>query len=160
MLLADTMAKTREGVMAFVDPYREKARVAALAELESLRGFSGLDRLERWDVAYYSRLQFDELSKGITESEFLPYFHFERVLSGVLETSRALFGVSFEEVPAPNSLPWVRHYRVAKSGRDIGYLVFDPFDREGKSGGSSATVIREKSAFFDVKPLAKEDRPA
>lgn len=78
-------------------------------------------------------MQFDELSEGITESEFLPYFHFERVLSGVLETSRALFGVSFEEVPAKYAIPGVRHYLVRKDGHDKGYLIFDPFDRGGKS---------------------------
>lgn len=40
MLLSDTMAKTKEGVRSFLNPYKERVRIAALAEIESLREFS------------------------------------------------------------------------------------------------------------------------
>lgn len=62
-----------------------------MAEIEELRKFSRLEKIERWDVAYYSRLQFECLSEGITEEEFAPYFRFVRVLAGALETAESVF---------------------------------------------------------------------
>lgn len=96
------------------------------------------------------------MSQGITEEEFLPYFNFDRVLAGAIEAADIAFGVKFTPIETKGLENGIRHFSVEKNGKTIGYLVFDPFDREGKIGGSSATVVREKGAYFDVpKAVAK-----
>lgn len=61
---------------------------------------------------------------------------------------------------SPNLPHGVRHFSVERGGVTVGYLIFDPFDREGKIGGSSATVVREKGAFFDVPKTEPKKKPA
>lgn len=107
-------------------------------------------------MAYYARRQFEELSQGVTEEEFLPYFSFDRVLAGALEAADIAFGVKFVAIDSKNLENGVRHFFLEKDGKTIAYLIFDAFDREGKMGGSSATVVREKGTYFDVpKAVAK-----
>lgn len=90
------------------------------------------------------------MSQGITEEEFLPYFNFDRVLAGAIEAADIAFGVKFVAIDAKGLENGIRHFFVEKDGKTIGYLVFDAFDREGKMGGSSATVVREKGSYYDV----------
>lgn len=78
------------------------------------------------------------------------------MLAGAIEAADAAFGVKFVAIDAKGIKNGVRHFFLEKDGKTIAYLVFDAFDREGKMGGSSATVVREKSAYFDVpKPVSK-----
>jgi len=81
------------------------------------------------------------------------------VLAGAIEAADNAFGVKFVAMDAKGAKNGVRHFSIEKDGREIGYLVFDPFDREGKMGGSSATVVREKGAYFDVPKSVPKPKP-
>lgn len=76
-----------------------------------------------------------------------------------MEAADIAFGVKFVAIEAKNLENGIRHFFIEKDGKTIGYLVFDPFDREGKMGGSSATVVREKGAYFDVPKAPSKQKP-
>jgi oligopeptidase A len=101
--LEESMARTGARALRFEQdleartrPYweREKAELERFAREEL-----GLEQLEAWDVAY--AVERMRLARYDLDAETLrPYFPLHRVLEGLFEISRRLFGVSIRRVEA------------------------------------------------------------
>lgn len=139
--LDDSMAKTGARAVAFeadlearTRPFweREKAQLEAFARDEL-----GIERLEPWDLPY--AVEKMRLARYDLDAEALrPYFPLDRVLEGMFEIARRLFGVSVrpiaaEEVWHPEVHRWEM---VDESGAVLGSFYTDWYPRESKRAGA------------------------
>lgn len=139
--LDESMAKSGARAIAFerdlearTRPFweREKAQLEAFAREEL-----GMERLEPWDVAFVVERM--RLARYDLDAEALrPYFPLDRVLEGMFETARRLFGVTVTQVPAdevwhPEVHLWEMH---DESGALLGSFYTDWYPRESKRAGA------------------------
>lgn len=146
-VLEERMAKSPEQVQLFLRKLLEKAKPKGIEELKELSSFAkekdGLDKLEKWDFAYYSELLKRE--KYAIDDELLrPYFQLENVVAGVFETSSKLYGLSFKanaEIPVYH--PDVKAYEVFDAqGAFVSVFYTDFFPRAGKRNGAWMTSYK------------------
>ncbi len=111
--------------------------------LEEKAGEWGLGELRPWDVAFLTeRIRSEQYS--VDEEELRPYFPLNRVLEGLFELARRLFGLDIrpEEVEEKWH-PTVRHYRVLdQEGVWLGSFYTDWFPRKEKRQGAWMNPFR------------------
>lgn len=146
-VLEERMAKSPKSVIDFLESLLEKAKPKAELEVQEVFEFAknldGLDRLERWDFAYYSELLKKE--KYALDDELLrPYFKLENTIEGVFQTAGKLFGISFESNPQiPIYHSEVTAYEVKdRNGKHLAVFYADFFPRPGKRNGAWMTSFR------------------
>jgi oligopeptidase A len=145
LVLEDRMAKSGDQAEAFVRDLTERTEAAFLRERQELESFRrelegpGAPPLMPWDVGYYAeklraaRYDFDE-------EALRPYFAADRVVAGLFEIARRLYGVRIEERMGIKT--WddaVRVFSVFDTGastRELGHFYADLFPRAGKRGGA------------------------
>jgi oligopeptidase A len=143
LVLADRMAQTALRARSFVEDLDRRCRGSFERENEALARFrreqEGPDAppLAPWDVAYWA----EELRRALhdfDEEQLRPYFPLERVLAGLFELLRRLYGVRVEDArEAPVWHPSVRAYRVSDAdGSVLGYAYADLFPRAEKRDGA------------------------
>ena len=147
-VLEERMAKTPDTVLHFLNDLLNKAKPAALSEfkeLESLAKKDGIDRLEKWDAAYYS----EKLKKqrfDFNDEVLKPYFKLENVIDGVFKVSNLLFDLHFEEISNIDTYHKdVKTYKVSnEKGEYIALLYADFFPRPGKRNGAWMTSFKSQ----------------
>jgi peptidyl-dipeptidase Dcp len=146
-VLEERMAKTPTQVLSFLNSLLEKAKPKAEAELVELAEFTkkldGLEKIEKWDFAYYSELLKKE--KYSLDDELLrPFFQLEKVVDGVFHTAKKLFGLEF----IPNKSIPVYHKDVTayevkdEHGAHLAIFYADFFPRAGKRNGAWMTSYK------------------
>ena len=134
--LATRMARSTQEVLDFLRQIAKAARPAALREFAELEQFAG-QKLEAWDVAFHAeRLQRQRHS--VSQEELRPYFPLPRVLDGLFDVARRLFGVTIREVQGvPTWHADVRYFEIASAeGTATGSFYLDPYAREQKRSGA------------------------
>ncbi len=136
--LATKMARSDEAVLGFLNRLAEASLPHAKAEvkrLEALAGEDGVEKLESYDVAYYSeKLKKRELD--FDEEVTRPWFEQGRVLHGMLGFVGELLGVEFIEVEAPVWNEKVKVYDLVEEGEAFARVYFDLEARASKRGGA------------------------
>ncbi|MBD0830723.1 M3 family metallopeptidase [Aestuariibaculum sp. TT11] len=146
-VLEERMAKTPETVQTFLNDILEKAKPAALDEFANLEQFAkdldGIDRLQKWDSAYYSEKLKQKLF-DLDDEKLKPYFKLENVIKGAFTVSEKLFGLRFEEINTIDKYhDDVLTYKVTNTeGEYISILYADFFPRPGKRNGAWMTVYK------------------
>lgn len=146
-ILEERMAETPEKVDTFLHELVEKAKPAALREFRELENFAkeldNIDRLEKWDGAYYSEKLKQKLF-DFDDEKLKPYFELSKVIEGVFIISEKLYGLKFEEVFDVDTYhEEVRTYRVTDEyGNDISLFYADFHPRKGKRGGAWMTSFK------------------
>lgn len=139
--LEDSMARSGQRAVRFEEdltartrPYweREKAELEAFARDEL-----GIDPLEPWDTSY--AVEKMRLARYDLDAEALrPYFPLDRVLDGMFEIARRLFGVTVRPVP-PEEVwhPEVGLWEMEdETGQVLGRFYTDWHPRESKRAGA------------------------
>ncbi|GHA40805.1 peptidase M3 [Salinimicrobium marinum] len=158
-ILEERMAETPDKVDSFLQELLEKAKPAAEREFKELENFAkdldGIDRLEKWDAAFYSEKLKQKLF-DLDDEQLKPYFELENVISGVFTVSEKLYGLKFEEVfDVDKYHEEVKTYRVTDGdNHEISLFYADFFPREGKRGGAWMTSYKPQQKKGD-----KDDRP-
>ncbi len=146
-VLEERMAETPEKVYAFLNELLEKAKPAAEREFKELEQFAieldGVDRLQKWDGAYYSEKLKQKLF-SLDDEQLKPYFKLENVIAGVFRVAEKLFGLQFEEVYDVDKYhEEVKTYRVKDTtGNFISLFYADFHPRKGKRGGAWMTSYK------------------
>ena len=100
-VLEERMAKTPGNVRNFLEDLLSKALPAAKKEFQELEDFAkkldGIDRLEKWDSAYYSEKLKQQLF-NFDDEQLKPYFKLENVIEGAFEVAQKLFGLQFTQI--------------------------------------------------------------
>ncbi len=146
--LATKMAETTEQVLEFLRGLAEKARPAANREFEELQQFARdrdhLDKIQAWDVAYYSELLRHD-RYAISQQELRPFLPAPRVIAGMFDVVGELFGVSFvADASVLTYHPDVTFYRVLRDGEEIAAFYLDPYARPDKRGGAWMATCRSR----------------
>ena len=148
-VLEERMAETPEKVIEFSNNLLEKAKPAALKEFENLEKYAkkldGIDKLQKWDGAYYSEKLKKELF-DLDQELLKPYFKLENVINGVFEIANRLFDLNFEEINSIDKYHEdVKTYNVTDNEDNfiaVFYADFHP--RKGKRNGAWMTSYKSQ----------------
>lgn len=159
--LATKMAKAPEDVLRFLRELGSRARTTALLEVEQLREFAagdlGASRLEGWDLAFYSE-RLRQRDYAVSQDALRPFFPLPRVLEGLFEVVRRLYGLSIRErADVERWHPDVRFYEIADAAGELrGMFYLDPYARPGKRSGAwmDECRVRHRTASGLEPPVA------
>lgn len=146
LVLEDRMAHAGERAHEFLLDLRQKTEAAFHKENAELRAFSKKSELQPWDIAYYAEKQRAALY-DFDEEALRPYFPLERVIEGMFEIVRRLYGIRVvEKLGVPGWDPHVKYYEIRDPSRPrgedlIGAFYADWFPRENKRSGAWMDVL-------------------
>jgi len=139
--LARKMADTPEHVISFLNELADHSHAAAQKDLDELNTFAreqhNVDILEAWDIGYYSE-KLREHKYQINQEQLKPYFPETRVVPGMFEVVKRLYGISITHKDGVDTWhPDVRFYEITDSeGKLRGQFYLDLYARENKRGGA------------------------
>ncbi len=148
-VLEERMAKTPETVKTFLEDLLSKALPAAKKEFKELEDFAkkldNIDRLEKWDSAYYSEKLKQQLF-NFDDEQLKPYFKLENVIEGAFEVAQKLFGLQFTQTNEIDAYHKdVLTYKVEDSKQDLVAIFYaDFFPRAGKRNGAWMTSYKSQ----------------
>lgn len=152
--LATKMAENTQQVIQFLENLAQKAKLQGEQELVTLRRYAyeffGASDIQPWDIAYYSEKQKQHLYT-INDEELRPYFPENRVVKGLFEVVRRLFGI---EVKLRDGVDvWsdeVKFYDIYNAKGELqGGFYLDLYAREHKRGGAWMDDCIGKMRFAD-----------
>lgn len=137
--LASKMAESTAQVIQFLNELAAKSKPFAERDYAELRAFAaaqGCSDLQAWDTTYYSeKLRVEKYA--VAQEELRPYFPAEKVIDGMFEIVRRLFGIDVKPVAAFDTYhPDVRFYHIEKNGEQLASFYLDLFARDKKRGGA------------------------
>ncbi len=148
-VLEERMAETPEKVISFSNELLKKATPAAKREFVALQEYAkkldGIDKLQKWDAAYYA----EKLKKEIfnLDQEILkPYFKLEHVINGAFSIATKLYDLTFKEVFTIEKYHKdVKTYKVCNIKEEaVAILYADFHPREGKRNGAWMTSYKSQ----------------
>ncbi len=158
-VLEERMAETPLNVTHFLKELKDKAKPAAHREFEELTAFAnkldGIERLEKWDSAYYvEKLKQERFN--LDDEKLKPYFELSNVVSGVFTVANKLFGLNFTEVHTIDKYhPDVKTYEVTDETDQLKAIFYADFHpRPGKRNGAWMTSFKSQKRKDGI-----DDRP-
>ncbi|QFU74890.1 oligopeptidase A [Halioglobus maricola] len=138
--LATKMADTPPQVVEFLRELAAKSRAQAHTEFEELAAFAreshGVAELQAWDVSYYSE-KLKQARYEVSQEDIRPYLPVNKVLPGLFEVIRRLYGVTVREVTDFDTYhPDVKLYALVRDDEVIAHFYLDLYARAHKRGGA------------------------
>ncbi|MGE6184889.1 oligopeptidase A [Aeromonas media] len=139
--LATKMADKPEQVVNFLTDLAAKSLPQGKAELEEIRAFAaeqhGQSGLAAWDLAYYAE-KLKQHKFSISDEQLRPYFPASKVVKGLFEVVRRVFGIKVRERLGIDTWhPDVRFYDIFDAEDELrGSFYLDLYAREHKQGGA------------------------
>ena len=138
--LATKMASSTEQVIEFLEQLAGRTVAQAQQEWQALNAYAlkefGRDNLNAWDVSYYSEKMRISLYE-ISQEDIRPYLPAPRVLKGMFEVVKRLYGVDVREMSDFESYhPDLRLFEVSRGGEAIARFYLDMYARPHKQGGA------------------------
>ncbi|CAM4129699.1 oligopeptidase A [Aeromonas bestiarum] len=139
--LATKMADKTEQVVGFLSDLAAKSLPQGKAELEEIRTFAaeqhGQSELAAWDLPYYAE-KLKQHKFSISDEQLRPYFPANKVVKGLFEVVRRVFGIKVRERLGIDT--WhqdVRFYDIFDAEDELrGSFYLDLYAREHKQGGA------------------------
>ncbi|MEZ5504145.1 MAG: M3 family metallopeptidase [Halioglobus sp.] len=158
--LATKMADDTDSVLAFLHQLARQSRPQAQAEWDEVAAFArhagGPSSLESWDVSYYSE-KLRQRRYQVSQEDIRPYLPVTRVLPGLFEVIRRLYGIEVREVARFDSYhPDVKLYELLRGDTVIARFFLDLYARSHKRGGAwmdTCRVRRQTRAGLQI-PVA------
>ncbi|KAI5581229.1 hypothetical protein POPTR_007G004600v4 [Populus trichocarpa] len=155
---AEVSMATKMATVEKAEELLEELRIAswdaAAQDMEDLKIFSKnqgameANDLTHWDTSFWAE-RLRESKYDINEEELRPFFSLPKVMDGLFNLAKTLFGIDIE--PADGLAPvWnndVKFYCVKDSlGNPIAYFYFDPYSRPSeKQGGAWMDEVVSRS---------------
>ena len=139
--LATKMADKPEQVVGFLTDLAEKSLPQGRVELDEIRAFAaehhGQSDLSAWDLAYYAE-KLKQHKFAISDEQLRPYFPAGKVVNGLFEVVRRVFGMKVRERYGIETWhPDVRFFDIFDSEDELrGSFYLDLYAREHKQGGA------------------------
>ncbi|KPK38305.1 MAG: oligopeptidase A [Gammaproteobacteria bacterium SG8_47] len=139
--LATKMAENPEQVQGFLSDLANRSLGMARQELEELNQFAtqqhGIIELQAWDISYYSE-KLRQQTYAVSQEDLKPYFPAPRVIPGMFEVVKRLYGIEIREVTGVDTWhPDVRFYEIYDGGGELrGQFYLDLYARSQKRGGA------------------------
>ena len=159
--IAPKMAQSTEQVLRFLTDLAERSLGMARNELEEVRTFArehyGQDDLEAWDIGYYSE-KLRQHRYAISREDLKPYFPEERVVTGMFQVVRRLYGLDVREIKGVEVWhPSVRFFEIYdEQGGLRGQFYLDLYARPNKRGGAwmDECITRKRDTAGVQTPVA------
>ncbi|GAA4360765.1 oligopeptidase A [Kangiella marina] len=159
--LATKMAQSTEEVISFLTELATKSKPQAENDLKELSDYArekhGIDKLDAWDLAYYSEKLKNE-RYNISQEELRPWFPENQVIKGMFEITGTLFNITFQE--RDDIETWhndVRFFDIYDLQNNyIASFYLDLYARRNKRGGAwmADCIGRRKTDNGIQKPVA------
>jgi oligopeptidase A len=142
--LATKMADSPEQVFGFLHELGDKSLAYGKRDIGEVRAYAnekdGLEDLQVWDYTYY-REALREERYSFSDEEVRAYFPLDRVLNGLFQTLKRLYGIDMKDVTEAKPFPvWHEHVRSLEvhgpDGELRGHMLLDLFARDGKRQGA------------------------
>lgn len=137
--LAKKMAESTQAVEEFLIELTEKSKLSAVNELTEIHEFAKsygfTETLEVWDLSYFSE-KLKQQTFSISDEELRPYFPADKVVSGLFEIAKKLFGIDVMPASADVWHDDVKFFNIEKDSEVIASFYLDMFAREKKRGGA------------------------
>jgi len=145
--LQPKMAESPAQVIGFLEDLARRAKPVAERELADLADFAreqdGIERLETWDIGYYSE-RLREHRFRLSPEDLRPYLQADRVMDGLFQVVERLFDVRIREREGVDV--WhedVRFYEIRDpEGTLRGQFYTDLYARAHKRGGAWIAPLR------------------
>ena len=142
---ADQMMQSAANVREFLTRLDEASRQGARQEHEQVLQFArqqqpGLKAIDITSRGYWYE-QFRRTAFDFDSQSVRPYFPYDKVEAGVLDTAGRLFKVEFRRSSAPAWHPAVSVFEVIDEGRLAGRFYLDMHPRNGKDKWFSAAPV-------------------
>jgi thimet oligopeptidase len=143
---ADKMIEKGHNIAGFIQQVEDASRPLAQKEFEMLLAEKRKTDPEAKEIWDYERAYLSELvrrSKYDFDSQSVrPYFPYNGVKQGILDTAATLFHVSFQQEPnVPSWDPLVETWMVIDNGKAIGRFYLDMHPRPGKFSHAEMSSI-------------------
>ncbi|HZZ19100.1 MAG TPA: M3 family metallopeptidase [Opitutaceae bacterium] len=145
LVLSRRMAKTGDKALSFIEDMRRRCAGAFQRECRELEEWKATEtgapagRLAPWELLYRAE-RLRKADFDFDEEQLRPYFPMDRVMSGLLELARRVFGIRVSEKTGEEAASWnpeVKYYDMFDSkDRHIGSFYADWYPRESKRGGA------------------------
>ncbi|MCC2607079.1 oligopeptidase A [Planctobacterium marinum] len=147
--LATKMAESADQVKGFLTDLAEKSRPQAEAELQEIRDFAaehyGATDIQAWDIGFYAE-KLKQQKYAISDEMLRPYFPEDKVVSGLFEVVRRLYGIKVSERHDVET--WhkdVRFFEITdEQGELRGRFYLDLYARAKKRGGAWMDECRSR----------------
>ena len=159
--IAPKMANSTEQVLTFLTDLAQRSLVMARNELAEVRAFAreqhDISDLEAWDVTYYSE-KLRQHRFAISKEDLKPYFPEARVVAGMFQAVRRLYGLDIREVKGVDLWhPSVRFFEIIDERDEMrGQFYLDLYARPNKRGGAwmDECITRKRGAAGVQIPVA------
>ena len=139
--IADKMAESTTEVLNFLYDLVDKSKPQAKVEFETLKLFAkkhlDIRKLEAWDIMYVSE-KLKQKEYGISQEELKPYFPADKVIKGLFEIVKRIYGLEILEKKDIDV--WhkdVMFYEIYDENKDLrGQFYLDLYARNNKRGGA------------------------
>jgi len=146
-ITADKMVESSQNASAFIDQIVKASGPKAEREYAVLlkrkqRDIAGAKVINAWENNYWSEIVRRE-DYNFDSQQVRPYFPFERVKQGVLDTTSKLFGVEFRQIKdAPVWHPSVECWEMWEGGTLVGRFYLDMHPRADKYKHAAEFPVR------------------
>lgn len=160
--LQKRMAKNTTNVMNFINDLKDKIAPVLVRDYENLNSVAkedNLDKLNNYDISYYSRI-FTEKESELNKEELKKFFPLDQVTKGMFEIYETLLQFKFNEITEQHKQKFwheeVKLYEVTNSDNSIqGYFYLDLHPRPGKYGHAAVfPIIRGSMTQYPVCIMA------
>lgn len=150
--LNKSMAINSQNVSTFLNNLLEKIKPLLGSDLKTLSNLAqkdGIDKLEIYDISYYSRI-YIEKTCDFNKEDLKKHFPITQVIKGLFEIYQKLLGYKFQKMIGHEKTFWhdsVELFLVTdqKTGTNVGYFYLDLFPRSGKYGHAACFPFINKS---------------
>lgn len=145
---ADKMIGNGQNIANFIRQVNEAARPLAQREFamllaEKSKTSPGAKEIMDFEN-YYLRELVQRSGYNFDSTSVRPYFAYDRVKQGILDTAQKLFGLTFtQEVGAPAWAPDVETWDVSENGKMIGRFYLDMHPRPNKFSHAQMSPLLE-----------------
>ncbi len=135
--LATKMAKTPERVLNFLNDLVQRSKKIGEKDLQEMTEISGMEKLEAWDLPYYSE-KLRQKKYAISQEEIRTFFPVDTVLSGMFSVFKKLFGIEMRErFDVDTWHPSVQFFDVFDENNELrGSFYTDLYARPNKRDGA------------------------
>ena len=135
------MANTPKQVLDLTKNIAKRAKIKAQDEVDILKKYFNLEKLEDWDTGYYMR-KYKQDHYNIDDKILKPYFEYNNVVEWLHDIVEKLYGIQMKKIDTQSYHPDVMIYEVYKDKKMISYYFLDAFYRPEKRSGAWANNIR------------------
>ncbi|WP_115709313.1 M3 family metallopeptidase [Legionella sainthelensi] len=152
--LATKMAESTNQVMDFMQDLVKRAHKQGENEFQQLEQFAAeqfkLDLVKPWDVGYLTEKRRQALFT-LSQEDLRPYFPQLKVMHGLFELVKKLYGMSIEEIKGADV--WhkdVQCYCIVDEHNNVrGYIYTDLFSRPNKRSGAWMDSLQSRRRLED-----------